>query len=611
MRALAVSLASLLCLVACADSREFVALAATDRDSGQVFEDDPLQPPAERPAASDAGKPQPSAAGMFAPPDGIGPAKPDHPAAGAPGAQVQQPATGSPAWQAAGTGGVAAAAPAAGSSAADGGEMVAAGSGGAAGGGGSAAPVELPAAGEAGNEATPAAAGAGGVDAQAAGAGGADEESAGGAGSFANSAGTGGSNPAAGSGGAGAPDGAAGDAAGGGGGADAAGSAAGGGAGTDVSAAGSGGTEAAGAGGGGGTGGAGVGGSSGAGGSTAATPVCSGPPGLYAGTTCTDLAEGVEAFVPQYPLFSDDGLGNAAVKARWIYVPVAAVIDTSNSDRWAFPVGTIFFKEFLDPKSGKRVETRRMEKTLSGASYASWLVQSYAWSADQLSVSVAPASGVTNALGTNFDIPSANQCRQCHELSGTNNVDAPIGFNAIQLNHGTTGGAENSLTLAMLLLRGLLRNQSDPAHANITLQNSLIPGTAIQKAGLGYLHGNCSHCHGGPSPHGHQLLWTPVGSTRITDLPMFDSAETGAVCHCLDIWRGHSDGSNAYTYRIAPSAGSASGIVGRLRATSGTRDAMPPVGRKGVDNAGIQAVMAYIDSLDPKACNANPPACAK
>src|SRR5262249_26250054 len=163
---------------------------------------------------------------------------------------------------------------------------------------------------------------------------------------------------------------------------------------------------------------------------------------------------------------------------------------------------------------------------------------------------VAPANGVPNALGTGFDIPSSNQCRQCHLLVGTNNVDAPIGFNAIQLNHTSAG-----VTLEALLQRGVLQNVAAPDSPNVTLENSVVPGTPEQRAGLGYLHGNCSHCHGGPGPHGHQLLWTPVGTANLTDLPMFGSGRTGAVCHCLDLWRGHDNGSAPYLLRIAPGSG--------------------------------------------------------
>lgn len=375
-------------------------------------------------------------------------------------------------------------------------------------------------------------------------------------------------------------------------------------------AAGSGGSYAAGSGGAyaaaGSGGAAGADSAAGSGGTPAPAPVgCAGPPGLYTGTTCTELASGVERFVPRFPLFTDDDAGNAAQKTRWIRLPAGGVIDTSNADRWSFPVGTIFFKEFVDPKSGKKVETRRMEKTRAGSGYDNWLVQSYAWSSDQQSVSVAPATGVLNALDTGFDIPRAQDCKDCHELWNQDDVDAPIGFNAIQLNHDKGG-----LDLASVLLRNMLRNERDPSHPNISLQNSVVPGTAVQQAGLGYLHGNCGHCHGGPTPHGNQLLWTPVGTNNLTDLPMFDSGQTGAVCHCLEFWKGRSNDNGPYRYRIEPSTADVSAVIGRMRAVGGSDDAMPPIGRKGRDNAGIQAVLAYINSLDGSACLANPPTCA-
>ena len=43
-------------------------------------------------------------------------------------------------------------------------------------------------------------------------------------------------------------------------------------------------------------------------------------------------AEGVLAFSPQYPLWSD-----GAVKNRWIYLPPGTSIDATQPDAWEFP----------------------------------------------------------------------------------------------------------------------------------------------------------------------------------------------------------------------------------------------------------------------------------
>jgi hypothetical protein len=322
----------------------------------------------------------------------------------------------------------------------------------------------------------------------------------------------------------------------------------------------------------------------------AAAPSCVGPPGLYQDTQCLVLSDGIEAYAPQYPLWSD-----GAKKERFIALPAGTHIDTTNPDRWTFPVGTRFYKTFAS--GDLKVETRVMQKVSSATGFDSWTLVSYAWSADQRSVSVADSNGVPSALGTNFDIPSTAQCRSCHNMTG---ADAPIGFNALQLNHNNTG-----VTLTDLLNRQLLMNGSVGATPNITLTNTLIPGDATTKAALGYLHGNCGHCHGGPTPRAGQRLWSVVGMTDVSDAPIM----TSAVCQCLESWTGRTNASgDPYELRVSPSHFVVSGIIGRMSArTAGEQ--MPPLGTKVVDATGLAAIKAWITSLDGTSCDASPPVC--
>lgn len=67
--------------------------------------------------------------------------------------------------------------------------------------------------------------------------------------------------------------------------------------------------------------------------------VCAPELGLYANEDCTTLAEGIDAFEPQYKL-RRDGL----VKSRSISLPGA--IDSSDADDGSFPVGTVLWKHF-------------------------------------------------------------------------------------------------------------------------------------------------------------------------------------------------------------------------------------------------------------------------
>jgi hypothetical protein len=318
-----------------------------------------------------------------------------------------------------------------------------------------------------------------------------------------------------------------------------------------------------------------------------AGPTCSGPPGLYQDAYCQVLGDGLRAYTPQYPLWSD-----GATKERFIYLPPGTQIDTTNPDRWNFPIGTRLYKTFS--WNGTRVETRVLVKNAAAASFDSWTATSSAWSKEHTTVSPASTSGVTNALGTPLDIPSQNQCRSCHNMSG---ADAAIGFNAIQLNHDGAG-----VTLGTLLDENLLKNGSSSS-LNVSRANAVIPGDALAKAALGYLHGNCGHCHGGPTPRAGQALWSKVGITDLSDSPIFQTA----VCHCLEDWTGrkNADG-DAYKLRVAPAHEALSGIVGRM-SRRGAGEQMPPIGTKVVDSTGLSAVRAWIDSLDDSACDATDP----
>ena len=143
-------------------------------------------------------------------------------------------------------------------------------------------------------------------------------------------------------------------------------------------------------------------------------------------------------FTPHFPLWTD-----GQSKRRWIYLPPGTAIDKSDPDRWEFPRGTRAWKEF---SAAGRVETRLIERLADG----SWRFASYVWNAAGTEATLAPAGGLPGK-----GIPSRQDCLACHE-----GAPAPLlGFSAVQL-----GGA-------------------------------IAAKTAEERAALGYLHGNCGHCH--------------------------------------------------------------------------------------------------------------------
>jgi hypothetical protein len=357
------------------------------------------------------------------------------------------------------------------------------------------------------------------------------------------------------------------------------------------------GTSAAGTGGAGvtaaGTGGASAAGAGGAAGSAplAIPQACSDAlKGLFADRTCNKLAAGVSGYRPEFELWSD-----GASKERFVYLPPDTQIDTSNADRWDFPQGTRFYKTFS--VDGQRVETRVLEKTAQAPSIDSWTFTTYGWQADQRNVVVADAAGAKNWLGTGHDIPALAQCKSCHTMPG---LDAINGFGAIQLNHSDPSG----ISLRTLLddMRLINRAGSTP---NVTLENAQILGDETTQAALGYLHANCGGCHGGPTPRLGLKLWSTVLTEPVSDPGIISTA----VCQCLTKWTGRTNTSaDAYTQRVAPGHAAISGIIGRM-SVRGMGEQMPPLGTSVVDHEGVEAVSAWIASLDANMCDAAPPTC--
>jgi mono/diheme cytochrome c family protein len=314
--------------------------------------------------------------------------------------------------------------------------------------------------------------------------------------------------------------------------------------------------------------------------------LCQGPPGLYADNACHRLARGVVPYTPRYPLWSD-----GADKDRYLYLPEGAQIDTTNANRWAFPLGTRFYKTFS--RDGRKLETRVFEKIKAEAGYDSWTAVSYAWTEKQRSAVVADAAGAKDVLGTKHDIPSQANCKSCHNQAG---LDPINGFGALQLNHRGRGW-----TLQRLIDDGRLVNAGGDT-PNVTVSAAALPGDETDRAALGYMHANCGNCHGGPMPRAGLDLSVPLGLSEVRDAPVLKSGS----CACLQRWTGRtaSDGSGyQFMYRVVPGSSAESAIAARM-SLRGAGEQMPPLGTEHVDPEGLEAVSTWLDGLAPLDCEA-------
>jgi hypothetical protein len=306
---------------------------------------------------------------------------------------------------------------------------------------------------------------------------------------------------------------------------------------------------------------------------TANAPAALTDTGLYApeGSRGWRLAPYVRRYVPEYELFSD-----FSVKERYVYLPRCAPIDTSDMNHWSFPVGTRIWKQFT--RDGVRIETRMLARY--GRGVGDWVMTSYRWrlppegstEPDPAEARRAPEDGVTNVNGTGADIPSASDCRFCHERLS----ERALSFSAIELSHDLGGVTFTDLVDWGVLSRAPVRTGYDP------------PGDATARAALGYLHANCGGCHNDTGVGVSLHLRLLVEQTTVQS--------TWAFTTGVDV---PTSNRSFRMDRIEPGDPSRSAIVVRMQRdpSAGENQPMPPLGRELTHPDGIAAVSAWIQAL--------------
>jgi hypothetical protein len=308
--------------------------------------------------------------------------------------------------------------------------------------------------------------------------------------------------------------------------------------------------------------------------------------GLYASWAERRIKSDNLAFSPQYPLWSD-----GAAKRRWVHIPRGTWVDASQPDRWKFPPGTRFWKEF---SFGRPIETRYLERLRDGT----WRYASYVWTEDGQDALLAPELGLAAAHelrpGLSHSIPGVADCRACHEGRPT----PVLGFDALQLSPDRDPNAPHAeaisggIDLPALVARGLVRGL--PARLLQEPPRIAAP-SAGARAALGYLHANCGGCHNDAGP------LAPLGLTLAQLLQLPPGAPLPALRTTVgQPVRGHLPGApDGGTKRIVPGHPEASALLVRMRSRHPLLQ-MPPLGTKLVDPQAVALIERWIaEDLGP------------
>ena len=293
--------------------------------------------------------------------------------------------------------------------------------------------------------------------------------------------------------------------------------------------------------------------------------------GLYADVATKALSPRARAFAPAVSFWSD-----GAEKTRWIDLPDGATIDTSSMDEWRYPVGTKVWKEFK--VDGKRIETRFLQKVRDDR----WVQAAYVWSADESHAARSEGATVDLGGGRQYLVPKSSECNDCHK----GKKDKLLGFEAISLAQPGASG----LTLATLAAEGRLT--AVPARTTIAMPDA---ATGHSAAAFSWLHVNCgTSCHTGTSTataYGTGLRlrvgWDELSGKPPAEWELVKS--TVGVAIKSPKWAGQT--------RVTAGDPGASTLFELL----GQRgdEQMPPIATRVVDEAGKQAVAAWITALAP------------
>lgn len=298
--------------------------------------------------------------------------------------------------------------------------------------------------------------------------------------------------------------------------------------------------------------------------------------GLYSDWGKRTISSDAKPFDPGLHLWSD-----GAEKFRYVYLPPATKIDTTDLNEWKFPVGTKFWKEFR--LLGKKVETRFLWKIAP----QTWFRTTYEWSDDETTATEV-VGGRTNVRGIGYEIPSTDVCASCH----AGRTDFILGFELVSLAQSTSAG----LNLAALKTQALLTN----APTNTPVLPTLTSTDTLTPAAFGFLHSNCgTACHNrSPSSFAgatglFMRLEVDATGALPSDAKLTDTYKTsvGVTSNFTPI--GLPAGS---FMRVRPHDPSTSAIPYR----DGRRDGvvqMPPLASHLVDFDDVKRVIDWINSL--------------
>lgn len=300
----------------------------------------------------------------------------------------------------------------------------------------------------------------------------------------------------------------------------------------------------------------------------------------------TKFAERVIPYEVNSPLWSD-----SADKQRGFVIPVgktihikdcavvpAECLDSADTGKWVFPVGTVMLKNFLF--NDKLVETRLFVRH----DEQTWVGYSYQWDAAQTEATIVPDERrrimVDSGSGmVSWTYPNRTDCMKCHNLAG----GFTLGPETRQLNRMV--GTSNQIDT--FKAKNLFDTPPTvPYQAALVTPFASAPAddAALDKQARSYMHANCAFCH---RPDDLDL-----GAVSI-DLRLDKTLKQTNLCNAPAV-----KGDQGVPDATLLTPGNPSKSITWLRVNAGEdMGRMPQIGTYQIHTAGVKLIGDWITSI--------------
>jgi uncharacterized repeat protein (TIGR03806 family) len=287
-------------------------------------------------------------------------------------------------------------------------------------------------------------------------------------------------------------------------------------------------------------------------------------------TDATKSAEGLIPYDVQVPFYAD-----MLQKDRFIAVPDNTELQSHDDGTLNFPAGTVTMKTFYD--GTKRIETRLLMKDLNNQ----WSGYSYLWNSEQTDATLLQAGyNVTLQNGTQWNIPSRNECMQCH----TAQRGYTLAVEALQINQPFTYPQTDITANQWHTWKsiGLIADSAPTASELDVLPLLNDDSISLETRAKAYLHVNCAHCHmpGGAG----QGLADMRYNTPFKEMSLCDTVPT------------EGDLGISGARLISPGNPENSILLQRMKLPGAPH--MPPLGNSTIDEEGTSLIQAWIQNID-------------